>query len=60
MRKGRYKYIRNYQAYYPDALQNNYRYIMLAYEEWRTLFKRGKLNPVQKQFFQRRRGGGFI
>ncbi len=54
LRKGRYKYIRNYQAYYPDALQNNYRYIMLAYEEWRTLYKSGKLNSVQKQFFQRK------
>ncbi len=54
LRKGRYKYIRNYQAYYPDALQNNYRYRMLAYEEWRTLFREGKLNPVQQQFFQRK------
>ena len=54
LRKGRYKYIRNYQAYYPDALQNNYRYRMLAYEEWRSLFRAGQLNPVQKQFFERR------
>lgn len=52
LRKENYKYLRNYQAYYPDALQNNYRYRMLAYEQWRTLYKQGKLNPVQRQFFE--------
>lgn len=52
LRKGRYKYIRNYQAFYPDALQNNYRYNMLAYQEWRRLFQEGKLNAVQRQFFE--------
>ena len=51
LRKGNYKYLRNYQSYYPDALQNNYRYNMLAYQEWRTLYREGKLNPVQRQFF---------
>ena len=52
LRKGRFKYIRNYQAYYPDALQNNYRYRMLAYRQWRELYREGKLNPVQRQFFE--------
>jgi hypothetical protein len=51
LRKGRYKYLRNYQSYYPDGLQNNYRYQMLAYAEWRELFLAGKLNPLQQQFF---------
>ncbi|MHC4398106.1 MAG: sulfatase-like hydrolase/transferase [Planctomycetota bacterium] len=55
LRKGRYKYIRNYQAFYPDALQNNYRYIMLAYEQWRTLFREGKLNAAQSRFFEPKR-----
>ena len=54
LRKGRFKYIRNYQAFYPDGLQNNYRYRMLAYAEWRELYRQGKLNDVQKQFFQAR------
>ena len=54
LRKGRYMYHRNFQGYYPDALQNNYRYRMLAYEEWRTLWKAGKLNAEQSQFFERR------
>jgi uncharacterized sulfatase len=52
LRKGRYKYLRNFQAFYPDALQNNYRYKMLAYEEWRQLFHAGKLNPIQRAFFE--------
>jgi len=52
LRKGRYKYVRHYQAFYPDALQNNYRYKMLAYQEWRELYHRGTLNPQQRQFFE--------
>ncbi|HBU58841.1 MAG TPA: sulfatase, partial [Verrucomicrobiales bacterium] len=54
LRKGKYTYIRNLQGFYPDALQNNYRYKMLAYAEWRELYKAGKLNAVQRQFHQRR------
>jgi hypothetical protein len=54
MRKGKYTYIRNLHGFYPDALQNNYRYKMLAYTEWRELFKAGKLNAAQSQFHQRR------
>jgi uncharacterized sulfatase len=52
LRKGRYKYVRHYQAFYPDGLQNNYRYRMLAYQEWRRLFHAGKLNAAQRQFFE--------
>jgi len=52
LRKGKYHYIRNYQPYLPDGLQNNYRYKMLAYKEWRELFKAGKLSGPQLQFFQ--------
>lgn len=52
IRKGRYKYVRNFQPHYPDGLQNNYRYKMLAFEEWRVLFDAGKLTTAQSQFFQ--------
>ena len=51
LRKGKYQYIRNYQPYLPDGLQNNYRYKMLAFKEWRELFKTGKLSGPQLQFF---------
>ncbi len=54
IRKGKFHYIRNYQPFYPDGLQNNYRYKMLAYEEWRTLYHEGKLNEAQSQFFEAR------
>ena len=52
LRKGNLKYHRNYQGYYPDGLQNNYRYRMLAFQEWRDLFEAGKLNDVQSAFFK--------
>jgi arylsulfatase A-like enzyme len=52
LRKGRFKYLRNYQAFYPDALQNNYRYKMLAYEQWRDLYRQGQLDEVQRRFFE--------
>lgn len=54
VRVGPWKYIRNFQGYYPDGLQNNYRYKMLAYEEWRQQFNEGILNPVQASFFNPR------
>ncbi len=52
LRKGKYQYIRNYQPYLPDGLQNNYRYKMLAYKQWRELFRAGTLSGPQLQFFQ--------
>lgn len=53
-RKGRFKYVRSYQPFNFDALQNDYRYRMLAYEEWRELYYRGELDDVQRQFFEPR------
>ncbi len=54
LRVGRYHYIRNYTGFYPDGLQNNYRYKMLAFEEWRQLWKQGRLNAAQSRFFNAR------
>ena len=51
VRKGNWKYIRSYQPYYPDALHNNYRYKMLAFAEWRSLFEQGNLSGEPEQFF---------
>lgn len=53
-RKGKYKYIRNYQPFNPDGLFNFYRYKSMAYREWRQLYRSGGLNEVQKQFFEPR------
>ena len=52
LHKGKFQYIRAYQNWLPDGLQNNYRYRMLAYHEWRELFKAGKLTDEQAAFFQ--------
>lgn len=54
LRKGDYKYIRNYHPYYPDALMNRYRYIQLAYQQWQELNRAGELNEIQQQFFETR------
>ena len=54
LRKGKWKYMRSYQPFNFDGLQNNYRYKMASYREWRELYKAGKLNPVQSQFYTRR------
>ena len=52
IRKGKFQYIRHYQPYLPDGLNNNYRYKSLAYSEWRDLFRDGKLTGASKQFFE--------
>ncbi len=54
LHRGRYHYIRNYQPFYPDGLQNNYRYKMLAYQQWRGQFHAGMLNSSQTAFFEAR------
>ena len=51
VRKGKYKYIRNFQPFNVDGLYNFYRYKMLAYKEWYNLFIEGKLNKYQAKFF---------
>lgn len=53
-RKGKYKYIRNYQPFNFDGLFNDYRYKMLAYREWRAMYQAGELNALQRQFFEPR------
>lgn len=52
LRQGHWKYIRNFESFLPDGLQNNYRYRMLAYQQWRKRHRAGKLNAVQSQFYQ--------
>jgi arylsulfatase A-like enzyme len=54
LRVGKYKYIRNYQPFNKDGLFNFYRYKMLAYQEWEALYNDGKLNALQRQFFESR------
>lgn len=52
LRVGKYKYIRNFQPFNIDGLFNFYRYKMLAFKEWKTLYRSGNLNAEQRQFFE--------
>ncbi len=52
LRKGKYHYMRCFEPWLPDGLHNNYRYKMLAYEEWRQLWKDGKLTGAPALFFE--------
>ena len=54
LRKGRYLYVRSYQPFNFDALQNNYRYQMPAWSSLRERFQAGQLDAVQARFFQAR------
>lgn len=52
LRKGNLKYVRNFEPFNIDGLMNEYRYKQLAYQEWFDLYKQGKLNKIQSQFFE--------
>jgi arylsulfatase A-like enzyme len=54
LRKGDFKYMRNYQPFNFDGLYNQYRYRMAAYREWRDLYQAGELNEAQSIFFEPR------
>ena len=46
-----FKYVRNYLPFNIDALMNNYRYKQKAYQEWLSMFRTGKLNERESEFF---------
>ena len=52
LRRGRFKYLRHYQAFYPDGLHNDYRYKMVAFEDWRDLHRSGQLEGTGARFFE--------
>lgn len=52
LRKGHLKYVRNFQPYRADGINQGYRYKQAALSEWRTLYRQGKLNPGQAEFFK--------
>lgn len=54
LRKGRFKYMRNYQPFNFDGLHNVYRYKMPAYREWRERYEAGGLHADQRRFFEPR------
>lgn len=52
VRKGNFKYVRNFLPCNPKSLYNEYRYKQLAFREWKELYERGQLNDIQKRFFE--------
>ena len=54
VRRGNFKYLRHYTPYTVDMLYNRYRYLQLAYREWRRLYEAGELTADQAQFFEPR------
>ena len=54
VRKGDLKYMRSYQPFNVDGLQNNYRYLCLAFQEWRDMYRAGELDAIQAAFFEAR------
>ncbi|MCC9640915.1 sulfatase-like hydrolase/transferase [Rhodopirellula sp. JC740] len=54
VRIGDWKLIRAFESFQPDAMWADYRYEMLAYQQWKDRYETGKLNEVQSQFFEPR------
>ena len=54
LRKGTFRYSRNYQPFNFDGLYNEYRYKQTPFSQWRELYLAGKLNAAQQKFFKSR------
>ncbi len=52
IRKGNFRYERNYHPYQTQSLFALYRYRQLAFQEWRQLSQEGVLNAAQSRFFE--------
>lgn len=52
LRKGNFKYSRNFQPYHSKSLYAFYRYKQEAFCEWMAMYKGGELNAVQSRFFE--------
>ncbi|NWK55355.1 sulfatase [Verrucomicrobiaceae bacterium N1E253] len=54
LRRGKMKYMRNYQPFNQDALHSFYRYKALAYQDLREMYYAGTLNKQQALFFNKK------
>ncbi|NEO86473.1 MAG: sulfatase-like hydrolase/transferase [Spirulina sp. SIO3F2] len=52
VRTKRFKYIHNYLPNRPYAQHLTYLWQMASMQAWQALYKAGKLDPIQRQFFQ--------
>lgn len=51
VRKGDFKYSRNFMPWQPKGMYCAYRYLQAAFRQWREMFIDGKLNDMQSAFF---------
>ena len=51
IRRGWFRYARNYQPHHARSLFAYFRYRQAAFREWKNLFEAGKLTPAQQRFF---------
>lgn len=52
IRKGKFRYARNFIPYHTQSLFAFYRYKQTAFREWKDLYTADKLNAVQRSFFE--------
>lgn len=52
VRKGNFKYSRNFLPYHPKSLYSICRYKQPSFREWKELYEKGELNAVQSRFFE--------
>lgn len=52
VRKGRFKYVRTYNAHHPPLIRNDYRLKTALRVQWERAYREGNLNDVQSAFFE--------
>lgn len=52
LRRGNYKYSRNFQPYHSKSLYAFYRYKQAAFREWARMYEAGELDAAQSHFFE--------
>ena len=51
LRKGKYRYARNYQPYHTQSLFAFYRYKQISFREWKDMYENDSLKKQQSSFF---------
>ena len=52
LRRGNYKYSRNFLPYHPKSLYAFYRYKQAAFRQWARMYESGELDASQSRFFE--------
>lgn len=52
VRKMDFKYVRNFMPWQAEGLYCSYRYKQAAFRQWREMYRKGELNPLQASFWE--------